>query len=384
MQVRITKEIIQTQNEPKTIWDTEIHGLGVRITKAGSKSWTLKYWSRPLQKQRWFTLCPFDALTPTLARKKARALVVQIADGADPAQERKRVREAATITELIDRYIREHLEVKNKPSTRGPVRCVIESRIRPTFGKMKIEAVTRADISSLHARMASTPRQANHTLSVLSKMFNLAEIWGLRPENSNPVRLIERYKEFPRDRYLSEVEINQLGKALDNAVNISQWTISAIRFLMFTGMRRGEVLSIEWDWINFEAGYVALPDAKAGGRIQPISDAALEILRSQPKSEQLPYVFRNSDGSQRLGFAALDSAWRGIRKTAQIENIRLHDLRHTVGTYSGQTGANAFMVRDLLGHKTLAMTGRYVGRNVDPTRELANTVSKIIQNALSS
>jgi integrase len=384
VKVRITKEIVQAQNKALTIWDTEVSGLGVRVTKGGSKSWTLKYWSRPHQKQRWYTISPFGALTPTLARKKARELIVQIADGADPAQERKRVQKSATVNDLIDRYIREHLEIKNKPSTQGPVKYLIEGRLRPAFGKMKVEAVSRADISSLHARMSSTPRQANHALSILSKMFNLAELWGFRPENTNPIRLIERYKQKARDRFLSEAEINRLGKALDAATSVSPWTVAAIRFLLFSGMRRGEVLRLEWDWIDFKGGYIALPDAKAGSRIQPISDAALDVLTTLPRFNHLPYVFRNADGSEQLGFAALDSAWRNIRKRAKLDDFRLHDLRHTVGTYSGQTGANAFMVRDLLGHKTLAMTGRYVGRNVDPTRELANLVSDRINEAISS
>ncbi|MDA0657112.1 MAG: site-specific integrase [Proteobacteria bacterium] len=384
MRCRITKELIQSGEGSRNIWDTEVKGLGVRITAAGAKTWTLKYWSRPLQKQRWYSLGSCDNVSPTQARKKARALLVGIADGSDPAEERKRIKDAGTINDLLDRYIREHLEVKNKPSTRAPVKYMIEGHLRPAFGRMKIETVTRSDISRLHAKMVSTPRAGNHALAVLSKVFNLAEIWGLRPENSNPVRLIQRYREQPRDRFITEGEINQLGKALDSATGLSPWAVGAIRFLMFSGMRKSEAISLEWNWVEFEAGYVRLPDAKAGGRIQSLSDTALNVLRSIPRGEETPWIFLGADGNRALPVAGIDGAWKSVRKAAKLEDVRLHDLRHLVGTCAGEAGANAFAVRDLLGHKGLAMTNRYVSRNVAPTRQLANLVADRINAALNA
>ena len=148
---------------------------------------------------------------------------------------------------MSDRYLAEHVKHFNKPSTAKDMRRIIEKHIKPAFGSLKTEAVTRDDVTRLHRSMAATPRRANHTLAVLSKMFNLAEAWGLPPENSNPCRLVKRYPETGRERFLSEDELARLGATLDEAERESSClpgVLVVIRLLALTGCRLGEVLRL--------------------------------------------------------------------------------------------------------------------------------------------
>jgi integrase len=279
----------------------------------------------------------------------------------------------------------EHVVIHNRPSTAKEFARLIDRHVRPELGKQKAHAVTRQDIVKLHHRLKDTPRQANHVLSVLSKMFSLAELWGLRPENSNPCRRIKRYDEAKRERFLSEAELKRLGGVLNQAEanqTALLGVINGLRLLALTGCRLSEILRLEWDHVDFEAGVLALPGAKTGTRLHSVGAPALAILASIPRIEGSPRVLHGPISSEPLSTNTIEGAWRRIRKAAGLQDVRIHDLRHTVGTYAGQTGANAFLIRDKLGHRTLAMTGRYVSRDPDPLRSLSNQVENRIASAM--
>lgn len=244
--------------------------------------------------------------------------------------------------------------------------------------------MTRAEIAALHSRMASTPRQANHVLSVLSKMFSLAEVWGFRPDGSNPCQKIERFKEEARDRFLSDEEITRLGTVLaELEVTRAEHdsVVAGIRLLLLTGLRLSELLALRWQDVD-AAGVLAIRDAKAGGRLQPIGSLALEIIAALPRLS--PFLLPGRHPSEPLSASTLQHAWLRIRGKADLEDVRLHDLRHTVGTLASQAGANAFMVRDTLGHKTLAMTGRYVSADAHPLRLLSDAIVGRVTAALDA
>jgi len=154
----------------------------------------------------------------------------------------------------------------------------------------------------------------------------------------------------------------------------------AIRLLALTGCRVGEVLALQWEHIDLTVGTAWLPDGKAGARSVSLGAQASALLAGAEQSGE--WVVIGPQPDRPLSYSALDSAWRRIRTRAGLKNARLHDFRHTVGTYAGQTGANAFMVRDKLGHKTLAMTSRYVERDTDPMRELSDNIESRITSAM--
>jgi integrase len=254
------------------------------------------------------------------------------------------------------------------------------------MGHLKAAAVTRDEVIKLHRLMERTPRRANLTLAALSKMFNLAELWNMRPDGSNPCRHVKRYPEVQRERFLSEEELGRLGKAMMEAEQTASelpGAITAIRLLVLTGCRRGEILLLRWAHVDFRNGAFRLPDAKAGARTHPVGGAPLAFLKSIPREDGCLWVVHGKDPSKPLSVAMLHRAWHRLCAKAGITDARIHDLRHTFGTYAGQTGANAFMVRDMLGQKTLAMAGRYVNRDISPLRAYSDSVGNRIAGAMA-
>ncbi len=327
------------------------------------------------------------ALTPDQARSEARQLLASVGRGDDPSAGRKAERLAPTTSDLLDRYLSEHVRIHNRPTTIEEVERLVRRHIRPPLGHMKASAVSRSDIMKLHASMKDTPRQANFVLSVLSKIFNLSEAWEIRPDGTNPCRHVQRYKENKRERFLSDSElgsIHQVMRAMEEEQAVPSVVLNAIRLLALTGCRLGEIRRLRWEDVDFENGCLSIPDSKTGPRLHGIGAHSLALLATLPRTEGSPWVFCGTDPTAALRKERLEKAWQKIRAAAGIEDIRLHDLRHTVGTYAGQTGANSFLVRDKLGHKTTAMTDRYVNRDASPLRKLSDQVENRIVAATGS
>lgn len=365
-------------------WDESLPGFGVRVKPSGSKSYVLWYRTRHSQK-RLLTIGPASAFRAEQARELAREHLVQIKKGADPVQERKQARNGETVADLCGRYLKEHAERHKKASSLKSDRRIIRANIEPELGRKQIAGVSSADIARLHAAMHETPYEANRTMAVIRKMFVLAETWGLRPPNSNPCKGVKPYREQKRERFFSADELSALGAVLAEAQRENQELpacIAAIRLLALTGCRVSEILSLTWDRVDLQAGLLRLADAKAGARNVPLGAAAIALLSELPRDGSA-YVVPGARPDVPLSIWTLEGAWQRIRRLAEIDNARLHDLRHTVGTYAGQAGLNAFIVRDLLGHKTLAMTGRYVERDANPLRAAADVVSGRIAAAMS-
>ena len=358
------------------VWDGEMRGFGLRVLPTGIKSFVVQY-RTGASRQRRVVLGRYGVLSPEEARKEARQALALVSKGKDPAAERDKVREAGTIAKLCDRYLTEHAEPFKKASSVASDRQVIEANIKPHLGTTSVSAVTRADVLKLRHSLRETPIAANRTLALLSKMFNLAEAWGLRPDGSNPCRHVERFQENERRRYYSPDELSQLGGALAKAeltATAHPGVIAALRLLALTGCRLSEVLQLRWEEVDFEARCLRLPDAKTGARSVPLGSAAI-ILLIELQGASDPYVIRGTRRGQPLPRSYMERAWRRIRDNAGLNDARIHDLRHTVATMAAASGLNAFAVRDLLGHKTLAMANRYVKRVTDPLQEAADGVA---------
>ena len=319
------------------------------------------------------------------ARAIAREWLCEVEKGLDPAAEKQRKRKALSTSDLLDRYLDEYAIPHKKPSTVKEDRRLIKSKIRPAIGTTPAETVCRADIHRLHQKFRETPYEANRVLALLSKVFNLAEAWGLRSDGSNPCRHVKKFTEAKRSRFYSEAELRKIGSTLAQASESAtedEPVLNCIRLLALTGCRLSEIIGLRWEWIDLHRLVVRLPDSKTGARAVMIGAAAEAILR--PMAQSQGYVLPGTNPETSITVNMVEHCWQRLRIIAGIPDGRLHDFRHTVGTYSSRHGNNAFIVRDLLGHKTLAMTGRYVEQDAVPLRTAANEVSNFIAAALTS
>lgn len=249
------------------IWDGDLPGFGARVFTSGRKTYVLQY--RALTRTRRYTIGLHGPLTPEAARTKAMALLADIAHGADPSKAKRSAMRGSTMADLCDLFLKQHVAVHNRPSTEKEVRRLIEARIKPRLRMLKISGVSREDIIGLHHSLRETPRQANLTIAVLSKMFNFAEAMGLRAAASNPCRLVRKYAEVKRERFLSDEELARLGQALDAAEQTGTEqavVLTAIRLLALSGCRLGEIVTLRWQDVDLQRGLLKLPQAKAGAR----------------------------------------------------------------------------------------------------------------------
>jgi integrase len=400
----LTDKIMRTLPRPdkgnRRKRDTLVTGFAGRITAAGATAFVLDYRVKSGPKagtERRYTIGASSDWSTVAARNEAKRLKRLIDQGYDPVGEREHDRQAATMADLCARYLEEHVDIHNKPRTRAENRRMVEQIIKPKIGRLKVEAVEHDDVARLHRELKRTPRQANHVVAVISKMMNLAELWKLRPLNSNPCQHLKRYPEVERDRYPLLDELERIGGAMremETEGKLRSEDATCIRFLAFVGCRLNEAVELDLADVNFRTGAWTLPDAKAGARTVMLGAPALALLASLGRTKGRAFV--RKDGKP-VTVNMIERAWigdkaqpkhrkkkdrPGIRDRAGVPDLRVHDLRHGVGTYAGAAGLNAFIVRDLLGHKTMAMTGRYVSKHVDPLRAAADAVSGQIDAAM--
>ncbi|MCY4430680.1 MAG: tyrosine-type recombinase/integrase [Rhodospirillales bacterium] len=359
--IRITKRTVDRlvgEGAEHFYWDHALPGFGLRIRASGRKFYVAQF--RAKGRLRRVTLGPHGALSPDVARQRARELISEAKAGRDPTSRREAERKAVTMADVADRFLDEYVSVHCKPGTAYEYRRLLDHHIRPKLGDRHVADVQRSDIAALHHAARKAPYQANRLLSVLSKMFNLAELWGLRADGSNPCRHVRRYKEEPRERFLSSEEFQRLGKVLDEILEEGSETRSAvvaIRLLMLTGCRRSEIQKLRWEHVDLKAAELQLTDSKTGGRTVPLSPSAVRLLASLPREDDNPWVIVGRKRGAHL--TDLEYPWRRIRARAGLHDVRIHDLRHSFASRALALGEGLPMIGKLLGHTQVQTTARY-------------------------
>jgi len=361
------------------IWDSQIGGFGVRVMPSGAKTYQAQY--RKGGRTRRVSLGRHGNITAEEARKLAREVMGLVAKGDNPAEEISQHRRAPIVAALCERFFEQHVMQRCKPTTQGEYRRALDLFIKPAIGSFKVVDVERKDIAELHQKHRDKPYQANRTLGVLSKMFNLAEIWGLRPDGSNPCRHVPKYREVKRERFLSGAELQRLGETLASVEadgSESRSVVAAFRLLILTGCRLGEIKTLRWDYITGNG--MELPDTKTGARRIPLPQAARAVLSALPDPEGNPYVIAGKLPGSHI--TDLQHPWQRIRKLAGLDGVRIHDLRHTYASNAVSGGMPIQMVGKLLGHSQLQTTMRYAHLADEPVNRAAEENANRLSDAL--
>ena len=353
---RITKrsvDAVKVGGADIVYWDGELTGFGLRVRRSGRKSYVVQ--TRIAGKLCWFTIGPHGPLNPNQARARALEILACAKKGIDPRDADARREAQPSMADLGRRFLEEYVPVHCKPSTREEYRRSVRLFVDPVIGELRVPEVQRKDIAALHHGLRDKPYQANRTLGVLSKMFSLAEVWGWRPDGSNPCRHVKRYKEHKRERFLSPEETERLGQVLREAEEKMPSAVAAFRLLLLTGCRMSEIRDLRWDYVKDDC--IELPDAKTGGRVVPLGPEARAVLSAIPRDEDNPWVISGRLPGSHL--TDLQRPWRRIRKQAGLEGVRIHDLRHSFASRALALGESLTMIGKLLGHTQVQTTARY-------------------------
>lgn len=393
--------------------DAEVIGFGVRCKPSGAKSWFVEYRNASGRNRRMFlgavgTLRLSDATSREGervpgARSLARDVLAMAAAGRDPLAERSARRKAVSVREMMAAYVA-HLETRTpepaRPSTLAELRRLIEKEIKPRLGSRKAEDVAAAEVAAVHREIGErAPVLANRVLFYLAAAYNHHGTY-------NPCKAVKPHRERQRERVLSAEELARLGAVLAAAEDApprevtrdeagrfaegegeggseSPAAVLALRLLLLSGMRRGEVLSLTWDQVDFERYLVHIPDRKSKSGhdvVLPMTAPVRELLAKAPRYAGNPYVCPGTRPGAPLG--GLPRVWRRIRKRARLPGLRIHDLRHGFGSALAGNRESLLVIGKLLGHREARTTERYANLPADPVRAAAERAAKGIEAAL--
>ena len=361
--VRRTFQKHVTGTRGLTVYDKKLRGFGLKVAPDGTKTFFLR----------------------TVRRSGTEHVILGKA-GKIAAAEARRQAVAALQAAKTDRVngplFRDHAEQfmrrqarRWKPSTRENNRHLLNRYLLPFFGDIRVADIAPADVRRWFDSMSATPANANRALPVLSVMMTQAELWNLRPQGCNPCRKIRRYPAKLRERFLSLDELKRLGFVLDHADDTQ--AAAAVRLLLFTGARSSEITGLKWDW--FRGTRAVLPDSKTGPKTIQLPPPARAVLENLPRDGA--YVFPHPTGSGPM--RDLKYRWSKLRALAGLEDVRIHDLRHSYASHAVMSGLDLYTVGRLLGHADTASTERYAHLADEHMRKAAGRISRIVNAAMT-
>jgi integrase len=392
---KLTKRLAEATTVPAAgeswVWDTEVRGLGLKLTPGGRRVFFVKYRVPGVRATKKLQLGPFGPLTVDQARLEAKRVLGDVATGVDPARERARGKAAPLLAEALDQYLADH-KGRWKPRTSAEYTRQANDIIKPALGTLRVQDVTRESIAAVVRRLQPTPILANRVLALLSAFFTWTIKSGIRPDELNPCRYHPRHVERGRKRFLTGEELMRLGEALRQA-ELGEWTdeadeklptaawqsLAAIRLLLFTGCRRNEILDLRWSEVDFARGLLLLRDTKTEESVRPLSAPARAILEGLTRGNPADRVLAGTRGRRH----DLIPAWYAVRRVAKIPDVRLHDLRHTVASRSQHAGHSLLITGSLLGHRDLATTKKYAHLIPEPLQAAADHVFQEIDSLVS-
>ncbi|WP_374470298.1 tyrosine-type recombinase/integrase [Phenylobacterium sp.] len=378
-----------------TVWDADLKGFGLRVEPSGTKTYVVRY---RLGGGRTGTLRQFkigraNKLTPDEARDQAKAALALVEMGKDPQAERVEARQTPTVAALCDAYMAEGVATK-KASTIALDTIRIERHIKPLIGGRKITELGAGDVERMmnaiadgkvrsedhpHARGGRTA--ATKSVKLLRAIFNFAMARKLCVEN--PTLGVKTFADGKRERFLSPAELGRLGDVLTTAAGegAHPYHVAILRLLALTGARKNEIAQLRWSEVDLERGLLQLEDSKTGRKVIRLGAAAQEILSEVARTKS-PYVFPDPRDTS-LPIRNLDWFWVGIRTRAGLDDVRIHDLRHSFASVGVSGGSGLFLIGKLLGHSHVATTQRYAHLADDPVKAAADKIAGAVAAAMS-
>lgn len=358
---KITKRMVDSLSatgKAGAFWDRDLPGFGVRVYRSGRTTYVAQ--ARGPHGSRRITLGRHGELSADQARKRAAVAVRRIKAGRDPIEPAAEPAPDPTVADLAERCVESYVKVRCKPHTLGGYRRQLRNHILPVLGERTVASVDQADIEALHHALRDRPAAANATLGVLSRMFSLAETWGWRPRGSHPCRSVKKYPTRNRDRFLSRDEYRRIGRVLNEADEEgAPWppSVAAIKLIMLTGCRCEEIAKLQWDDVDRSVGYLRLKDTKTGLRMIPLTPSALEVLDRIEPVPGNPWVFVGAKPGSRV--SQVRCQWAVLRSRAGLDDVRVHDLRHSYASRALALGESLSVIGKLLGHVKVETTARY-------------------------
>jgi integrase len=387
--LKLTKTVVvdaQPDSNPYEIRDTVIPGFLLKVTPAGRKIFMVAYVANNGQRRKP-AIGRFGEITVEQARNIAQDWLADVRKGKDPSAAKSAARQALTVKDLFDRFITDYSEPRNKPSTVESNRGYGKLYVIPELGQIKVPDVTRADIANLMKKMSARPTNANRVLSAVRKMFNMAEVWGMRPDGSNPCRHIPKFPEKGKTRLITDSELKRLYAYLDKAEAEGlehPFILLAVRLQFEFAARMSEILMLEWTWVDVDSRRVEWPDSKTGGMSKPMSAEAMRLFETAPRFEASPYVCPSIfDPNLPMSKHTYWSGWRRVLKRAGLPHIGTHGIRHRSATDIANSGIPVKVGMALTAHKTVTMFMRYVHTEDDPVRAAAEAVAQRRQALVS-
>lgn len=397
---KIIKSLVDRTPLPSSgstlIWDTLIPGFGLRVRPSGSKSYVYKY--RVGARQRWLDLGRHGVeLTAEEARVKALAAASLVNAGEDPQLAKESRRKAMFVDELAKLYLSEGRAAK--PDKRESSWSTDESRLRrhilPLIGKMRVADLTRRDVERMQAKISAggtsldekTGRRgraivrggalvAAGCVTTLSAMLNWAKVRELTPEN--PAIGVEKAQPAKRERFLSTAEARNLLAVLDDLAGervIPASHASILRLLIFTGARKSEILGLRWNEVDLERRQIRLPRlrSKTGERAIALNAPAVAELVRTPQATAFVFPSLKGGDGHTVG---LHKTWRSVRTRAGLQEVRIHDLRHSFASFAADDGESLQVIGKALGHRQAQTTERYAHLTDNPVRRLVDRVGE--------
>ena len=364
------------------VWDRRLPGFGVRAYPTGGKTYFAQA-QGPNGRQR-IRIARHGTLNARQARTQAGRIIAGIHAGETfPTARRGSKSDTPTLAEVAARYLDDYVAVRLKPETVNRIRSTLNRHILPAIGRYRIDAVQRRHVAALHRRLSGKPAKANQVLGTLSFMYELAETWGYVPDGYNPCRGVKRYPSRRRERFLTDRELDRLGRVLADSQTGSKTArsaIAALRLLLLTGCCKNEIVRLRWAHVGLDRAELRLPDTKTGARTIALPAAAVNVLADLTRVPGNPWVFPGHAPGTRI--CGIDSVWFRVRKRAGLHDVRIHDLRHSYASRALALGEPLPMIGKLLGHRRIETTARYAHLTEDAVLESAERIAATLADDL--